>query len=238
MKFLLLGLVFLVSADGPALDAQQRRAPRTATFAVLVTDADGAQVPSVLVTVEGPAARTVRTEGGRIALEGLPVGEYRLRFEKEGFVTLERELTARAGKPIDVQVTLNRLPEPPPEPEPEPPAPAAPSDAKPVALDLLEVIDREFVGRAAGKTTPLACGGSGNARLIQVNDPVTDHAHDEADEVLYVIAGEGAASVSGRAHRLKAGMLLFVPRGVTHRFSQSGRNPLIVLSVTAGQGCS
>ena len=67
MKAFLLGSCVLVAAGGAALDAQQKRAPRTATFAILVTDADGAQVPSVLVTVEGPAARTVRTEGGRIA---------------------------------------------------------------------------------------------------------------------------------------------------------------------------
>ena len=236
MNSLLLGLVSLLLA-GPTLEAHQKRAPRTATFAILVTDADGTQVPSVLVTLDGPATRSVRTEGGRIALENLPVGDYRLRFDKDGFVPLERELTARAGKPMEVNVTLTRLPEPPPPPAPaEPDRPA--SDAKPAAIDLLDVIDKEFIGRGAGKTTPLACGGEGNATLIQVNDPVADHAHADADEFLYVIAGEGAANVDGAAHRLRAGTLVFVPRDVTHRFSQSGRNPLIVLSVRAGEGCS
>jgi mannose-6-phosphate isomerase-like protein (cupin superfamily) len=237
MKAFLLGLCVSVAAGGAALDAQQKRAPATATFAILVTDTDGTQVPSVLVTVEGPARRTVRTEGGRIALEGLPVGEYRLRFEKDGFLTLERELTARTGKPIEVKVTMNPVPEPPPPPAPSrPERPAV--KATPAALDLLDVIDKEFVGRGAGKTTLLACGGDGSARLIQVNDPVADHTHGDGDEFIYVIAGEGAANIAGAAHRLRAGTLLFVPRGVTHRFSQLGRNPLIVLSVTAGAGCS
>lgn len=238
MKSLLLGLLSLWLA-GPTLDAQQKRAPRTATFAIVVTDADGTQIPSVLVTVDGPASRTVRTEGGRIALENLPVGDYRLRFEKDGFVPLERELAARAGKPIEVNVTLNRLPELPPPAAPpaaEPDRPA--SDAKPTATDLLDVIDKEFIGRGAGKTTALACGGDGIANLIQVNDPVADHAHAGEDEFLYVIAGEGAANVAGTAHRLRAGTLVFVPRDVTHRFSQNGRNPLILLSVRAGEGCS
>lgn len=236
MRRLLLGLL-LLPLLAPTLDAQKSRAPRTATLAILVTDADGTQIPSVLVTVEGAATRSIRTEGGRIALENLPAGDYRLRFEKDGFVPLERELTARAGKPIEVKVLLNRLPEPEAPPAPPEPVRAA-SDAKPVALDLLEVIDKEFIGRDAGKTTPLACGGEGSATLIQVNDPVTDHAHADADEFLYVIAGEGAANVDGAAHRLRAGTLVFVPRDVTHRFSQSGRNPLIVLSVRAGEGCS
>jgi mannose-6-phosphate isomerase-like protein (cupin superfamily) len=237
MKGFLLGLSVLLATHGAALDAQQRRAPRTATLAIVVTDAEGAQVPTVLVTVEGPASRTARTEGGRIALEGLPAGVYRLRFEKEGFITLERELTARAGAPTEVKVTLTRAPapEPPPAPAPEPDRPAA--DAKPQAVDMLELIDKEFVGRGAGKTTPVACGGDGSATLIQVNEPVAEHTHADADEFIYVIAGEGSASLSGAAQTLRAGMLLFVPRGATHRFSQSGRNPLIVLSVAAGRGC-
>ena len=236
MKALLLGLCLSVAVGGSGLDAHQKGAPRTVTFAILVSDTEGTQVPSVMVTVEGPARRVVRTEGGRIALEGLPAGEYRLRFEKDGYLTLERDLTARAGKPIEVKVTLNRAPEPPPPPPSTPERPTV--DAAPAALDLLEVIDKEFIGRGAGKTTPLACGGDGSANLIQVNDPVADHTHADGDEFLYVIAGEGAANIADAAHRLRAGTLLFVPRGVTHRFSRTGRNPLIVLSVTAGAGCS
>jgi mannose-6-phosphate isomerase-like protein (cupin superfamily) len=233
MKALLLGMCFCLAA-GAGLDAQKRGA-KTATFAILVTDPEGAQIPNVSVTVEGPAPRTVRTEGGRIALENLPVGAYLLRFEKDGFLTLERQLTARAGAPIEVNITLKPAPDPPPPPAPEPPKPAG--DARPLSLDLLDVIDKEFVGRGAGKTTPLACGDGGAATLIQLNDPVADHAHADADEFLYVIAGEGSANMGGTAQRLRAGVLLFVPRGVTHRFSQSGRNPLVVLSVSAGNGC-
>lgn len=236
MKALLLGLCCCLAA-GVDLDAQRRGArAKTTTLAILVTDASGAPIPAVLVTLEGPTPRTTRTEGGRIALENLVPGEYLVRFEKEGFLTLERQLTARAGAPIEVKVSLKPAPEPPP-----PPAPVetskGPSDAKPAAFDVPSVIEREFVGRAPIKTTPLACGGESSAILIQINDPVADHAHAEADEYIYVVAGEGAANVAGAAHLLHAGVLLFVPRGVTHRFSQSGRNPLIVLSTRSGEGC-
>jgi mannose-6-phosphate isomerase-like protein (cupin superfamily) len=239
MKAILVGLCcWLAAAAG--LDAQKRGAapPRNVTLAIVVTDPAGAQIPNVSVTVEGPTPRTTRTEGGRIALENLAPGEYLVRFEKDGFLTLERQLTARGGKPIDVKVTLKPAPEPPPPP----PAPVAPpakpaSDAKPAAFDVPAVIEREFVGRAPQKTTSLACGGESSATLIQLNDPVADHAHADSDEFLYVVAGEGAANVGGTAHRLHAGVLLFVPRGLMHRFSQSGRNPLIVVSTRAGEGC-
>jgi mannose-6-phosphate isomerase-like protein (cupin superfamily) len=237
----LLACVFATSG----LDAQgQRRSTGrgsggSAALAIFVTDPAGVQVPNVLVTLEGATARSARTEGGRIAFEGLPPGSYRLRFEREGFVTLERELNARAGAPIDVKVTLR----PAPAPAPPPPVPVIPEpqpaqvDARPATFDVPSVIEKEWVGRGPGKTTPLACGNEGNATLIQVKEPVPQHKHDEADEFIYVIAGEGSAQVAGRDQRVKAGVMVFVPRGVQHALTASGRNPLVVVSTKAGQGC-
>ena len=220
------------------VEAQQRRGgakpAANVAFAIVVTDPTGAQVPNVSVTVEGPTPRTTRTEGGRIALEGMAPGNYLLRFEKDGFHIVERELTARGGAPIDVKVTLKPLP-PPPAPPPAPPKPERPpSTAKPTAIDVPSVAEREYIDRAPQKTTPLACGADTSATLIQVNEPVGDHVHDEGDEFLYVMAGEGAASVGGGAHRLRAGVLVFVPRGVSHRFSRSGKKPLMIISTRAG----
>lgn len=224
----------------PAPAQAQRRVARTATLAISVADPSGAAIPNVLVTLEGAASRSTRTEGGRIAIEELPLGRYTVRFEQEGFITVERDLTATAGKPIDVKVTMKPMPAPaapPAPPAPEPAPKKAIVNAKPAVFDVPGVIEKEFVGRAAGKTTPLACGGDGAATLIQLNQPLQPHAHDDADEFLYVVAGEGSASLQGTTQKLKAGTLLFVPRGTSHGLTVSGRNPLIVLSTRAGSGC-
>jgi mannose-6-phosphate isomerase-like protein (cupin superfamily) len=240
LAVILVGLLIVQTSVGTQAKPPQRKrpVPKTAALAIVVTDAAGAQIPNVSVSVEGPTSRSARTEGGRIAFENLAPGEYLLRFEKEGFLTLERQLTARAGTPVDVKVTLKEAPESPaPAPVVTPPPARPASDAKPAAFDVPAVIEKQFIGRAPEKRTPLACGGEGASTLIQLNEPVTDHSHADADEFLYVVAGEGAANVAGAAHRLQAGVLIFVPRGMTHRFSKSGRNPLIVLSTLAGQGC-
>ncbi|MBA3231935.1 MAG: cupin domain-containing protein [Acidobacteria bacterium] len=228
-------LVTIVLAAATASVSGQGRGRAVATLVIVVSDPAGNPLPGVLVTAEGPADRATRTERGRVVFEKIPTGAYRLRFEREGFVTLERELTARAGAPMEVNVTLSPVP-PPPEPEAPPPPPR--SDARPAVFALPDTIEKDFIGRAPQRTSSLACGSHGTATLIQLNQPLAQHAHDEADEFLYVIAGEGAARLDGREERLRAGVLLFIPSGVPHTLTQTGRNPLILLSTMAGEGCA
>lgn len=235
MRSVLVLLALFATAAAPG--AQRRGGGGVATLAIIVSDASGSPISGVLVTTEGAVTKSARTEGGRIAFEGLPAGTYRLRFEREGFVTLDREVSARGGAPIDVKVTLKAVPPPAPPPQ-APPAPAkAAADAKLVVLDIPSVIEKEFVGRAPGRTTVLACGGDSTSTLIQVKQPLAEHSHADADEVIYVIAGEGSALVEGTVRMLRAGVFLFIPRGMPHSLRQSGRNPLTVVSTRAGEAC-
>jgi mannose-6-phosphate isomerase-like protein (cupin superfamily) len=231
-----LAALFVVLGMTPSADAQ-RRSGGLATLAISVTDPAGAPLTSVKVTVDGPASRQTRTERGRIAIEELPTGTYRLRFELEGFVTFEREVAARAGAPIDVKVTLTPAPKPPPPPEPVKPAPPPLLNVSPAAIDVPTFLEKNFVGRAVGKVSPLTCASGGSAVLLQMREPLEEHAHDDSDEFVYVIGGEGTARIAGTDHRLQAGMLLMVPRTVRHSFTARGRNPLVVISIKAGLPC-
>lgn len=244
MKQLLLVAVLIYIVASPA-SAQQRRGTSgvgTGTFAVAVTDPDGKPIPNVLVTLEGGNAnnRTVRTEGGRIALENLPAGNYRLRFESEGYQTLERELAARGGPPIDVKVTLKPVP-PPPAPPPAPVVETAPIRPKihsvPAVVDVPALIEKNWVGRGPSKTTPISCGSDGISQIIQLNEALMPHDHADSDETFYVVAGEGNAMIGDSTHRLKAGVFIFVPRGARHGLAPTGKNPLIVLSSRPGERC-
>jgi mannose-6-phosphate isomerase-like protein (cupin superfamily) len=205
-----------------------------------VSDPAGAPIGDVKVTINGPVSRDAKTERGRIAIENLPAGTYRLRFEREGFVSLEREVTARGSVPIDVKVTLTPLPSPPPAPVPElpakPPAPAL--STAPVTIDMPSFIEKNYVGRSAGKTSALACAAGGAATLMQVKDPLVEHTHADADEFLYTIAGEGSVRAAGRDQPLRAGVFMMVPRGVPHIIVAVTRSPLVLLSIRAGEHCS
>lgn len=233
-KILVVALVF-VSVAAADLGAQRRGGRATATLAVVVTDPAGAPVGNVLVTVEGPEKRSARTEAGRIVFENLPAGAYKLRFERDGFVTLEREVTAGLSKPIDVKVTLTPVPPPPPPPVAPVPPPAV--DAKPTVLDLPAFIETNYIGREPVKTSPLACAESGSATLIQVKEQLAQHAHDSADEFLYVVAGDGTVQIADRTEPLHAGVFLMIPRAVPHAIAVTGRRPLMIMSTRAGEGC-
>ena len=58
-----------------------------------------------------------------------------------------------------------------------------------------------------------------------------DNRHRGADQWLYVVAGTGIATVNGRRHRLRAGMLMLIERRDEHEIKNTGRGPLRTLNV-------
>lgn len=243
-KVLVAGLVLLVGVPAVRLAAQRRGAAGTAgerrgvvTFAIAVTDAAGARLSDVKVSISGPTQRTARTEGGRIVFENLPSGEYRFRFERAGFVSLERDVTGRGSAPIPVNVTLSRVPVPATPIAPVPPLKERPVEGRFVVLDMPAFIEKNYVGRAAGKTTPLGCSTYGSSTLIQINEPIASHAHADADEFIYVIAGQGMVKLGERDEPLGPGVYLLIPRGLAHSFTAGPKKPLVMISTRAGEKC-
>ena len=240
MRITVLPILLALLVSGPAV-AQRRAAPTTGpvTFAINVTDQAGAPVPDVRVTLTGVVTRTTRTERGRTVFENLPSGQYTLKFEKPGYITVDKEVTGRGARPIDVAVTMEREPEPEPKPieKPLPPPPAPAPDLKMAVLDMPAFIEKNYIGRAAGKTTPMGCAPGGSSTLLQMNEPLAQHTHDDADEFIYVIAGQGVAKLSGREESLGPAVFLMIPRGMPHTVTTGPKKPLVMMSVLAGDRC-
>ena len=100
-------------APPPAPAAQPRRPASAAptTLEVRVADRSGAPAADMQVTAEGPLSRAGQTNAeGRVSLRTMTPGTYRVRAEGEGFVTLEKEVTLRAGTPLNVEFALNAAP--------------------------------------------------------------------------------------------------------------------------------
>ena len=226
-----------------------RRAPAPAPasrtgVAITVMDSHGLPIPAVHVTIAGPSDRNGETdERGQINFVGMQPGTYRARFDGEKLVTFEREVVVRSGQPTGVEVTLNAAP-PPPSAPPSPPsvtqqpssAPAGPI-GQPGITNVLDVLDKQFVGKAPRRETLVACSGNTRTMLIQLNEPLPERLYDAADAEYYVIGGEGTARMDGRDMPIVTTSVVSVPRGTRHSFAKKGNRPLILLSVLGGEAC-
>ncbi len=233
-------------AKPPAPRPAQRPAARPAAgrdaIRLLVTDMVGKTIPDALVVMSGPVSREGRTSpDGALRFETLRPGTYRLRLEAPGYITFEREVFVKAGPPAEVDVALDTAPAKPVEPPPPPPAvpdcrPSVAADPN-ASIDLVALpdwIEENLIGRnEREKETVVGHAPVMTAAVVQVREQSAERGRADTDEMLYVVAGQGALRAKGRDRSLDAGALVVVPRGVTYTLERRGRNPLILLSITS-----
>jgi quercetin dioxygenase-like cupin family protein len=190
----------------------------------------------VLVGVEG--AEFTTGAAGTAIVPNLTPGTYRIRVERKGYISLDREFIVGTAIMTPVDVVLNEAPAPPaPAPPPEPaPKPLGPAGA-PVLLSVPDFLDKNFIGREQLKESVLACNVAETVRLLQLKEGLASHVHDNADEILYVVAGDGAVRLGEDTTVIRAGSLAVVPHGVAHAIERRGKNPLILLSTLSGMPC-
>ena len=173
----LLGAPLVAQTPKPAPPAQPatqpapapapvRRRPAAAATPVTVTmtvlDKTGSPLGDASVSMLSDQPREAKTTAGGIArFLTVKPGEYHLRFDREGFVSLERDLTVKGGAPVDLEITLAPMPAPPAPKAPEPTrsgnAPAG--DAK--ALSVVDFLESNHLsGRDPIKSDQLGCTAS------------------------------------------------------------------------------
>src|SRR6185436_4843044 len=138
--------------------------------------------------------------------------------------TMKNPVTAEVAVALDLAPPPPPPPAPPPAPTPppEPPKPAASEPpGPPVYLSIPTFIDRNFIGREPLKESVFSCTAGAMTRLLQIRDPVTEHAHADSDEILYVVAGEGTVRAKGVSTPMAAGALTVLPRGTAHALERS-----------------
>ena len=246
MRLALLAMLPLVLTAPSFAMAQRPRAAKpapaaTTTATITVTDLAGAPLPDVRVSLTGSLDRSGSTpDNGTVKFDGLRPGTYRVRFEKEGFVLFERELEVRAGQPpLAPSVALTPAPEPAAAPVPtEEPKAGLPPPGKAVTVNLPDYIERNLITNSQPqKVSQVSCSGLGNALLWQVREPWENRQHDNADAMLYVVAGEGTLRLGTANVPVVAGSFTQVPRGTSYSITRRGRNPIILLATLVGEPC-
>jgi quercetin dioxygenase-like cupin family protein len=73
--------------------------------------------------------------------------------------------------------------------------------------------------------------------MVQTNEPIAERSRDDADETIYVVAGEATLRMGGRDHTLTASSLVTIPRGTTHTITRRGSRPFMFVSTLSGPRC-
>jgi hypothetical protein len=248
--FLALMLPIAIVAQAPPAVPVRRPAPaaqaasaRPINLTFQVTDALGAPLPDVKVTTQAPVAREgVTGPDGSLRFANVRPGTYRMRFAREGSITLERDVTVRAAESLTIDVSLNAAPPAPKMPEaPKPavsePTKALPPGGEPKVVPIPLFLEKNFIGREGRKESPLGCTPTGTALLHQLREAWLNHTHEDADEWMYVVAGEGTLRIGNADQRVTAGTFASIPHSNGHALLPTGRNPLIIISVLSGHPC-
>jgi len=213
-------------------------------MAITITDAGGGTLGGVRVAADGPTARNGETNGsGQVNFPGMLAGVYRLRFEGDGVVSFEKEVTVKAGQVLAVDVMLTPAKKTPPPPAPAPVAPPPPVTAKsgpagqPQQVSVPRVLEGDFVGKNPRRESLLSCSGSTRTTMLQINQPMPERMYADADVVYYVIGGEGIMRLDGKESKLALNDFVSIPRGGSHSFERRGNRTLILLSVLGGEAC-
>ncbi len=225
--------LFLTGAGEPARSASTLRVP--GTVEILVTDRSGAPLAPAHVNVYGPSEREGDTSTtGRVMFVNMKPGTYSVHVELDAFIALEKQFTLSPGQPASVVAALS----------PNPAGafsqsahgfPVWPGNAR--ALSIPDLAKKQSIGHEPMKELLIGCSGAATARMIQVREPLTVHAHRGAAEMFYVHAGEGTLRIGGADQRIFPGPFNIVPRRPEYYLVRKGRNPVVLLSLLSGQPC-
>ena len=66
------------------------------------------------------------------------------------------------------------------------------------------------------KVFPIGCSGASLSRLIVLRDAIPSGANNDAEETLYLVAGEATLTLGGKEQPITPGWFTIVPRGTSY----------------------
>lgn len=246
ISFAFVAVACAVTLAGPAQTTRPSRSrAETAAARIIVRDVSGNPLRGVRVSISGPEEHDMLTDTqGMVPLGSLADGSYSVRFERDGFVPVEQTLTVRNGRATDdLEVAMRigsgrigsaaNVRRSSMSTKASAKAPAGTG----VTVSIPTFLDRHYIGRDPLRESVFSCTPTGTIRLLQLRDPIVEHAHADAEESVYVVAGDGAIHFGTETTAISPGALTMIPRGVPHAIERTGRKPLIVLSTLSGPPC-
>jgi len=224
----------------PATQSSSTATGKPGALSLTVRSEQGDALAGVVIAAHGAVDRGgVTGSDGLVTLQNMPAGTYRCRVTRDGFVMLDKEVTIRAGARTTAEAVLSAAPPPPPPAPPEETRPAAGAGpvGTPRVLSIADLAEQMLKESQPTVERLVGCSGVAASRVITTKENIAPHRHADADEMIYVVAGEATLTIAQADQVVVAGWFGLVPRGTAHSLTRRGRSPLVVLSVQSGQGC-
>jgi mannose-6-phosphate isomerase-like protein (cupin superfamily) len=226
----------------PGTSTSSAAAAKPAIVDLLVTTPAGLTIPGATVKADGPVLRQGTTGAdGHVVFQNVNPGTYRFRIEHDSFVTLEKEVAVVGGSRAATQAALTPASKPAASAPPPVPAPAQATPAlkpgEPRVLSLTDIAEQLLRAPDPIAERALGCSGATESRLIRVRESLAGHTHADADELLYIVAGDATLKLGDREQNISPGWFVVVPRGMSHSLTRRGRTPVLILSAVSGPPC-
>lgn len=235
------------ATQSPAPTAQAA-APATGKPGALVltiTNEKGEPLTAASVAVHGAVDRAGATgSDGTITLQNMPVGTYRCRIMRDGFITLEKEVAVKAAARSMAEAVLSAAPPPPPPP----PSPSPTPESRPVVsngapgtpkvLSIPDLAEQMLKDSQPTVDRALGCSGLTESTLIVARENVAPHRHADMDEMLYLVAGDATLTIGDKDQPITAGWFGLIPRDTSHALARRGRSPIVFLMIHSGKPCA
>ena len=238
------------SGQGPAPSSGQARSSQSVTakpgsLAMTVVTESGGTLQGAAVSLRGAVDRQALAGADGVAtLLNIPPGTYRTRISRDGYVTFEKEVTVRAGVRSTAEAALTAAPAAPPPPPPAPKETPKPSPSEPrgpvgaaKVLSLTDLAEQMLRDQAPLVEREIGCSVATASQLVLIRETLASHSHADADEMVYLVAGDATLKIGDKDTPISAGWFGIVPRGSTHSIAKRGRNAPIILSIRSGQPC-
>ena len=113
-------------------------------------------------------------------------------------------------------------------------ATAVDAPRKAEVLSVASVLARNPpVSDEAFKIIPVIQGQDASAILVRAQKELKPHYHASREEIVYVIRGGGTMTLGGEKRPVKAGDVIYIPRGQAHGFVNGAKRETVVFSVMA-----
>src|SRR6185369_5679247 len=110
---------------------------------------------------------------------------------------------------------------------------------QPHGASVLDILAKERVGKNTRHDSLFSCSGNTRTTIVQLNQDQSQRLYENAETMLYAIGGEGTVRTGGRDIVISGSQatVVSIPRNVPYSVAKRSSQPLVLLSVLAGEPC-